>query len=172
MATECEEEFEEDEEEEDFREIVEESVRESLIGEIEEEWGNLYHNAHLGGYWPDFENDYEAELFWNVLSDEGLWLLEELEQDIETEFGVEVKLYSWGRGGTTIAPDKWMSQSCCSEFGGLVDLSYEEVEDLDTMLAVLQYVNKQVKDFCKNIDDWWKGAKEVNEWDKEIAKHN
>lgn len=169
MATELEEDYEEDF---DFREIVEESVRESLIGEIEEEWGDLHHNASLISSWPDFENDYELELFWNVLNDEGSWLLEEAEQDIENEFGVAVKLYSYGRSGATIAPDKWMSRSCCGGFGGLVDISYEEVEYLDTMLAVLRYINKSVKDFCENIEEWWKDTKEANEWDKEIAEHN
>ena len=168
MATVCEEDYEEDF---DFREIVEESVKESLIEEIEEEWENLYHNASLHN-WPDFENDYEAELFWNVLSDEGSWRLEEAEQEIETKFGVEVKLYSWGRSGATIAPDKWMAPCCCGGFGGLVDISYEEVEDLDAMLAVLRYINTQVHDFCNHIDEWWKDVKEQNEWDKEIAEHN
>ena len=174
MAMECEEDHEEDF---DFREIVEESVRESLIGEIEEEWGNLHHNASLISSWPDFENDEEMERFWNVLSECAYDEIEMLQEELYDKLGVSWKLYQYGRMGATIAPDDIMARACCNGFGGLNGDVYEyEVETLDDVLAALRYINKQVRGFCKDIDGWWKEEKkwrkEMEEWDTEIAEHN
>ena len=172
MATELEEDFEEDEEDFDFREIVEESVRESLIGEIEDVWGEMHHNARINN-WPDFENDYEEELFWNVLSEYAHDEIKMVQDEIYEKFYMTWNLYQYGRMGATIAPNEIMARACCGGFGGLSDVVYEyEVGTLDDVLAALRYIDKSVKDFCANIEEWWKDAKECNEWEEEIAEHN
>lgn len=168
MATECEEDYEE----EDFVDTVRESVKESLIDEIEDVWGEMHHNASINN-WPDFENEYEEELFWDVLGDYAHDSIKMLQDDLYENYYITWNLYQYGRMGATIAPDEIMARACCGGFGGLSDVVYEyEVETLDDVLAALRYINKSVKDFCENIEEWWKDMKEANEWDKEIAGHN
>lgn len=138
------------------------------------EWDNLHHNARINK-WPEFRNEYENSLFWDILGDEiSLWI-EDLTNDIADKFGKTLKFYSYGRMGATIAPAEWMNPAPCNNFGSCsyqVGETLEELEEAKKVLKILKYINSYWRNTADYIPKWWKETKEANEYDKTIAEYD
>lgn len=145
---------------------------EKLQEAIQEEWGNLHHNASIR--FPDIQNDYESELFWDCLGDNNHWALDDLKDEIKEKFGFDWHFYSYGRSGATIAPNEPMAAAACDGFGGLKDDYYyeEDEEELQNLLDALTLINKRTKEYCRAVPEWWADMKEANEYQKDIDAHD
>ncbi len=147
-----------------------------LEKKVEAEWNNLHHNAKIHTF-PEFQNDYEYELFMECLCDERGICISDLVWEIEAEWGYKLKFYQYGRSGATIAPDDWMGE--CNYggngFGGCNFIPYNysnEDGDLNNRLAVLEHINEYWDKCVENIPTWWKETKEMNEYQKQIDEHD
>ena len=83
---------------------------EELEAAIYEEWRSLHHNASMsrilyGDKGIDFQNEYEEHLFFSVVSMDSSFWIDDLTELIREDFGYDLKFYSYGRQGATIAPD-------------------------------------------------------------------
>ena len=53
--------------------MTKEQKIEKLQNQLENEWEKMHHNASIT--YPELKNDYEVEMFWDVLSDTtSLWI--------------------------------------------------------------------------------------------------
>ena len=149
--------------------------KEQLQDAIEQEWSNMHHNASISRYYPDFRNEYESELFWNMIGDSVSMWIEDLQYKIKEEFGEELTFYSYGRMGATIAPHQYMRTVACNGFGGLkyeVDNGLDGYRDGLRVLKMFKYINEYWEDTAKHIPEWWKDTKEANEYEENIIAHD
>ena len=88
-----------------LREIAAKKLAEQALDACEVEYKQLWHNDSLRGNWPDWETDAEHDAFWECLGDAVSCLIKDLQDEIQEQTGLTMRLYTWGRGGATIAPD-------------------------------------------------------------------
>jgi len=152
---------------------------------IDQAWRDMHHNASIRSYYPDFQNDYETDLFWSRLEDEAHWFMEDLMQQVEEKFGWALKFYQYGRQGATIAPNDWMLSASCNNFGEFngkpMETSWDE-DDPDTIehayewnkrvLDTMIYINERCEEQAKYVPEWWEDTKEANGYKKEIDAHD
>jgi hypothetical protein len=140
---------------------------------IYQEWGNMYHNASIGRYFPSFQNDYEYELFWEWLSDDVSCCIQYLQEEIKETFGYSWTFYQYGRQGATIAPEDIMRAVGGDSFGGLKDDAIpENYQSMRKFLRALQYINQYWKDTVKYLPERWQEDKEANDYQEDIDAHD
>lgn len=140
---------------------------------ILKEFGNMHHNASLARYYPNFQNDYESDLFWNCLDDELSFLIEDLHEAVKEKFDYDWKFYQYGRSGATIAPNELVGPAPCNNFGGFNwDAMPEDYHEMQKLLKAMQFVNEYWKESVKNVNEWWKDIKEANDYQKDIDAHD
>lgn len=128
----------------------------------------LYHNATLPVFKKRTSSDFESDLFDDFFEDHKSQAFE----DLKTEGYPLLKygeVYQWGRGGRTVAQEGLIKQRGGGSF------SIKRIEDLDledaekTQLGHdLDDFNKQVADFCRNVEDcFWQWVAD-NDLEKDI----
>ena len=151
--------------------MTKEQKIEKLQNQLENEWEKMHHNASIT--YPELKNDYEVEMFWDVLSDTTSLWIEDLREIIKEKFGYELTFYSYGRNGATIAPSEFMKSAPCNTFGGLrYDVDEDNIDESKKVLEMLRYINDYWNDTSKYIPQWWKDIKEANEWQADIDEHD
>lgn len=70
-----------------------------------------------------------------------------------TEYG---KLYSWGRGGRTLAPDGLVLQRGGSAFSLKSDCNERSIADCIDLIRVLESFNAYVESWCKSVPEQWR----------------
>lgn len=71
-----------------------------------------------------------------------------------SEFG---KLYTWGRGGRTLAPDHLVSQRGGSSFRMREDYPAEcTIAECVDLICIVESFNAYVAEWCKNVPDMWR----------------
>jgi len=144
---------------------------------VYEEWGNMHHNASISSHYPDFQNEYEAHLFWDCLGDEVSSQIEYLVDWIEEEFGEKLTFYQYGRQGATIAPHEYERSVGGSGLGCLDGmkvpdgLGLEGYNELYRLLKLFRFINKYWRDNAAYVGEWWADMKEANEWQGQIGEH-
>ena len=148
-----------------------------LERQVYKEWDNMHHNASISAYYPDFQNDYEAELFWDILNDETRFWIEDLTEWIKEKYGEKLTFYAYGRNGATIAPHEYMRSIGGNGFGCLKgdhlpdQNGLEGYNELARVLRMFREINQYWNAVAKGIPEWWKEAKEANEWQADIDAH-
>lgn len=140
-----------------------------IIDRLNAELGNLYHNAT-----PDYSigvpdallNEYEEEFnFWAECE------IDFIKTDLElmTKNGSKVaakitdygKIYTWGRGGRTLAPEKLINQRGGSSFS-IKQYDYDDISISDALelMEVLEAFNAYIKDWNskQNLQYMWKSS--------------
>lgn len=171
-----------------LREIAFKKLTEELLGACEEEYRQMYHNARLtGNAFPDFANDEEMQAYYDLQSDELSILIDDLKEDLKNDFGMEWKIYTYGRMGATIAPDGF-SSACHNSFNCTLDrdtiVNSWDLPDDEMLLAgddgpdawtdayhtakahleAFQYLNRQVRSWAAaDLCAWWEETKAGNE---------
>jgi len=119
---------------------------------LQEELYRTYHNATLNSNLT-CESDYESDLVQSQVEMECSEALSDLKYSYP-EILSYGKVYSYGRGGRTLAPESLIDS------GGGVSFRVKEVENLELsynemrkLLRVLTKFNDLVEDFCKNVID-------------------
>lgn len=155
-------------------------IRQRLVSHLETAFQNTYHNATLG-QWPDFKDCkdfFSSELQWEILQDHFSWIIDEIndtrgtehdyiEQYIARDYG---KVYTYGRGGRTVAPESWIHTMGGSGF----NISMPETDDLSrasiiTLTFDIEAWNAYVKAECSSesiseiLGQAYADAKEANE---------
>jgi len=151
--------------------------RQELISAIHHEWRNMHHNASISKYYPDFQNEYEGYIFWELLAscvpDEIL----ELAEDIQDKWGVHLTFYQYGRNGASIAPSQWSQSvggsglgillySVLSDYSGI-----EEHNENYRILQILKYINEFWRLRAEDVQQWWDETKEQLELQSKIDAH-
>jgi hypothetical protein len=86
-----------------LREHAAKKLTEQVLGDCEEEYQAMWHNASFRGEWPDYGPE-DQQHFWDWLNDEVDCMIANLQAEILEEYTIEMHLTSFGRGGATIAP--------------------------------------------------------------------
>ena len=143
-----------------------------LYDAIIEEWTNGYHNASISRCYPDFQNEYEGELFWNVLNEDVMIWIEDLQEVIREKFGYGWKFSSYGRNGATIMPDDLKRASACNSYAGIKEECIpEDYRGMLNLYNALKYINSYWNDTAKDICEWWNETKEANGYQQDIEDH-
>jgi len=143
-----------------------------LYNAIIEEWAKGHHNASISRYYPDFQNEYEGELFWNVLNEEVMIWIDDLQEVVKDKFGYSWKFYGYGRNGATIMPDDLKRASACNSYAGIKEECIpEDYKGMLNLYNALKYINKYWNDTAKNITEWWNETKEANGYQEDIDNH-
>lgn len=143
-----------------------------LYDAIIKEWANGHHNASISRYFPDFQNEYEGELFWNVLGDYVIYWIEDLQETIKENFGYDWKFYGYGRSGATIMPDDLKRASACNSYAGIKEERIpEDYKGMLNLYNALKYINKHWNDTARGIKEWWEETKEANGYQEDIEAH-
>jgi hypothetical protein len=156
-------------------------LQETEIPALEEAWRNMWHNASFsqpdGWYLPDFASDQERDSFDCWLEIEAGLALHFLEEDIAEQFCIDMKLYTYGRSGATVAPDAGKYAAYCLRYGVYsrhfdlaAILEWGEFEDLEEAgepewsealefvtahRKAFEYINDCVRGFIRAIPDAW-----------------
>jgi hypothetical protein len=172
-----------------LREIAFKKLTEELLGACEEEYRQMYHNARLtGNGFPDFANDEEMQAYYDCINDELSFMIDDLQEDLKNDFGMEWKIYTYGSLGATIAPDGF-SSACRNSFNRTLDrdtiANSWDLPDNEMLLAgddgpaawtdayhtakahleAFQYLNRQVRSWAAaDLCAWWEEMKAANEW--------
>lgn len=164
-------------------------VKKALLSRLDDALTNMYHNAT-----PSYPNDVEeGDHFDEWLSDvgqreieyiqDGLGVLPETWKKYKrmgfppqeryywlvgriTEWG---KLYQWGRGGRTLAPEDLVKTGGGSSFRVKDSDYFEDMSnaDLTDMIQVVEAFNKYVETWNKGIPEMWKEEKEERKTDED-----
>jgi len=139
-----------------------------LCKALQVELDRLYHNATPN--YPTIDSDYEQDLFDSCFSDHCSMEIADLKYTLPDvlDYG---KVYTWGRGGRTVAPDGLVNQRGGSTFSiKEADYVIEEYGawKARSLIKVLREFNDMVVGFNKYIPEWWEGTKEANDWQIEI----
>jgi hypothetical protein len=150
---------------------------------------DMYHNAPLE--YPDVKNYFERNLFNDWLEDHirnetdylqsggayckvhGLTPEEEAERMRYAPYeaiGRYGKLYQYGRGGKTLAPEKLAGNR--SSFSP----KHEYLEKLNTrelleLIRIVEAFNKHVKQWCQSIPEQWEEEKKERDLQDQIDAH-
>lgn len=142
--------------------------RVDLIARLEAALEDLYHNATPN--YPSLESDYEQDLFQSWFEDCASHEIEDLKHD--DLHGRFIKLYgpvyTYGRGGRTLAPSKLIVDRGASfriARSDDLDLSPTEARDL---IRMLEAFNRDVAAWNKSIPEYWADAVEANDWQQDI----
>ena len=135
----------------------------------ESEWKDMHHNASISGSYPDFESEALSSEFhewW--LGDHTSMLIEFLHDIIKERFGYDLKFYSYGRSGATIAPDEWMNARGGNGFGGWNEKNWDDTDPTDE--ESIEDQKAQYREVIKNnisiikcmryINTYWKAEAE------------
>ncbi len=144
------------------------SNRINLVSRLNDALLEMYHNATPT--YPSLESDYEQDLFNSWFQDITSFEIDEMEYD--SVVGDFVKrygpLYTHGRGGRTLAPNKLVLRRGAS-------FRMAQVEDLDLtplearrLLRNVTEFNRMVVSWNKSIPAIWKESVEANGWDEKI----
>lgn len=107
----------------------------------------LEHPANAGQYKSEKARRYYVE--------KGLREYREDRQPWEriSEYG---KLYQWGRGGRTLAPENLIKQRGGTSFGIRDDYADEiPIRDVVELIRVVESFNAYVDDWCQSVPDMW-----------------
>jgi hypothetical protein len=176
-----------------LREIAFKKLTEELLGECEEEYRQMYHNASFCGEWPDFDamNKGEIERYFDCLSDLITDFCHDLEEELNDCYGGDWILYQYGRSGATIAPDGFSHHGNMYCFNRTLDLDKifclddcTDPEDPDAdpgdlrgeswvdayqafkkHLAAFKLINERVRSAAAtDLAEWWEDMKAANKW--------
>lgn len=87
-----------------------------------------------------------------------------------SDFG---KLYQYGRGGRTLAPQKLVNQRGGSSFSLREDYFAESpISEVIQGIRIIEYFNSFVESWNSDIPSWWKEEKEANEYQADIDAHD
>jgi len=149
---------------------------ENLLEQCADEWKNMWHNATITD-WPEIESDKEWTWFWSWLGDQSHFWIDDLQELIKEDFGLDMVLYFWGRSSATVAPDGFLSKYY-RELGEDTILDLEYYSDLQcpdeyldayniakNHLEAFRLINKTVKAGASVIAKQWEEAKEANKWE-------
>ena len=166
-----------------LREHAAKKLLEQVLGECEEEYRTMWHNATFRGEWPDYDLE-ESEKLWSWLNDEVDEMIRNLKDEIQEEHGIEMHLTSWGRSGATIAP---AGLACHNRHyfnrqldpDKIVDWSYYEAHEEDqddgvewwveaykkaqAHLAAFKFINQRVRAGAAGVAQYWREYKEYQE---------
>ena len=123
-----------------------------LIDTLQNELERTYHNATLHSTLT-CDSDFECDLVQNQVQHECEDALADLKYTCPEilEYG---KVYTWGRGGRTVCPDKLISQRGGSSFRVKsvddLEMNYTEMRRL---LRILKAFNDHVESFCRTVSD-------------------
>ena len=83
-------------------------------------------------------------------------------------------LYTWGRGGRTLAPDRLIRRCGGSSF--CIRTAEEIAADMPydsrvRLTLVVESFNRYVKDWCASIPEQWEEATSANGWQADIDAH-
>ncbi len=140
-----------------------------LVDELNAELKNMYHNATPN--YPTLESDYEQDLFDSWFQDIASMAIDDLKYD--EIFGALVKdygpIYTYGRGGRTVAPSKLIIGKGGSSFrtATVNDLDIEPLE-ARSLLRLLREFNRSVKAWNKCLPEQWDDHVEANELQNDI----
>jgi hypothetical protein len=166
-----------------LREIAAKKLAEKMLGECEEEYRQMWHNASFRGDWPEY-SDAESEYFWQWLGDEISCMIQMMQQEIKENHGLDLEIYQWGRSAATIAPDHFSYNGNGNHFNNTLDtrLIYD-VDDLPTLedgddeglatwvdayqsvkahLEAFQFINKRVRESAAHVATFWQEHKKNN----------
>jgi hypothetical protein len=170
-----------------LREIAAKKLAEILLGQCEDEYRAMYHNGRLTGNWADIDNDKEQEHYYFHQGEEIRFLTENLEYEIKDTWGLEFKIYSYGRGGATFAPDGFSNCGNGHHFNRTLDpdkiVCEEDYQDPETYsdqecgdswvdahktakdhLAAFKFINERVRSAAAmDMAQWWAETKEACE---------
>lgn len=124
--------------------------KEILIDKLNDEIQNMYHNARWD--WVECESDYESDLLESILNEEASMDIQDLNEGLsDIDMQDLGQVYSWGRSGATLAPEKLIKMKGGSLFAFIdaleLDYTYEEMSSL---LIKLTEFNRLVREYCKN----------------------
>lgn len=157
--------------------LIHKTLLDDLIDKAKGEWESMWHNGSIRDF--PYEDD-EADIFWDWLGDEAHTTIVDMEMYIHDEFNLDWKIYTWGRGGATFAPDvpgmgRNYSRHALDlenqfDFYYLEKLSdTEEAEqlkewcsDAKRWLDALKFINETVKSAVACIPEAWADFKEAN----------
>lgn len=115
---------------------------------VESELERLYHNATLS--YVETDSDYECDLVHSQLNSEIECAFSDIKYTCPKILNYG-KVYSWGRGGRTVAPEDLIKQRGGSSF------SIKTIEDLEMsplefreLYKTLNEFNNMVEEFCKH----------------------
>ena len=167
-----------------LREIAAKKLTEQLLGDCEAEYKAMYHNGSIRGNWPDIERDDEWEAFYEYLADEVRIMLDYLQEEIKEAYGLEFKIYCYGRGGATIKPDGFSTSWNDYTFDPDLVVDWWDYEKRETHLdgdepmtdwveayetaknhlAAFKLINERVREAAKmDLAQWWQETKEACE---------
>jgi hypothetical protein len=104
-----------------LREIAAKKLTEILLGQCEDEYRAMYHNGSLRGTWADITDDREQEDYYFYQGEEISDMIRNLVDEIKETWGLEFKIYSYGRGGATFAPDGFSNCGNGHHFNNTLD---------------------------------------------------
>ena len=143
----------------------------NLVDALNEELSNLYHNATPT--YPSLESDYEQDLFQSWFEDYARFELDELKHDavvgsMVKEYG---PVYTYGRGGRTVAPSKLVvSRGASFRMAQVDDLDLSPLEARKLLKDIREF-NRMVTSWNKSIPETWKDSVEANGWQAEIDEN-
>lgn len=171
-----------------LREIAAKKLTEQLLGDCEEEYRRMWHNGSLRGAWADITNDREQEDYDFYLGEEISDMIRNLQDEIKETYGLEFKIYCYGRGGATFAPDGFSNSGNGHHFNNTLDpdlivdwWDYEKrethldddelmtdwVEAYETAknhLAAFKLINERVRaGAAMDMGQWWQETKQACE---------
>ena len=144
------------------------SNRTNLVSRLNDALLEMYHNATPT--YPSLESDYEQDIFNSWFQDITSFEIDEMEHDPVVGYFVKRygPLYTHGRGGRTLAPNKLVLRRGAS-------FRMAQVEDLDLtplearkLLKDVNEFNRAVVAWNKSVPEMWKESVEANGWDEEI----
>ena len=144
------------------------SNRINLVSRLNDALLEMYHNATPT--YPSLESDYEQDLFTSWFEDIASYELQDLKHD--SLLGDFVKqygpVYTFGRGGRTVAPDKLIvSRGASFRVAQVEDLDLTPLEARRLLRDVTEF-NRMVVSWNKSIPAIWKESVEANGWTEEI----
>ncbi len=79
-----------------------------------------------------------------------------------TEYG---RLYQYGHGGRTLAPDDFVKQGGGSQFGMLADFDDLPIADVVEIIQIVESFNSYCAAWCESVPAMWKESREEMESD-------
>ena len=164
-----------------LREIAAKKLTEQLLGDCEAEYKAMWHNGSIRGDWPDITNDREQEDYDFYLGEEISDMIRNLQDEISEAYGLELKIYCYGRGGATFAPDGfgtpytldpdlvvdwWDYEKRETHLDGDEPMTdwVEAYETAKNHLAAFKLINERVREAAKmDLAEWWQETKEACE---------
>lgn len=145
--------------------------RAKLLSKLDSALREVYHNATPT--YPVAQNRYEESLFESWFADAGSFEISDMQQEFFKDRANNT-LYTYGRGGRTLAPAFLIYEGGGSSFkvhnANTVAESLNNAE-VTALIKEIERFNSHVAAWCKSIPEMWKDAKEANDYQADIEAH-